>query len=395
MNKEDKLVPEIRFPEFLNKEDWKVKTIDELCAILNNIRKPISSGDRKKGSYPYYGASGIIDYVDDFLFDERLLLIGEDGAKWGAYENTAFLVEGKYWVNNHAHVLKPKLINDKLLESYLVKLDLYPYITGAAPPKLTLGKLKEISVPVPENKTEQEKIASCISSLDKVITAHSQKLDLLKDHKKGLMQNLFPSAGEKVPKYRFKEFENDGVWVEKILSEVANYENGKAHEQDISENGKFVVVNSKFISTDAEVVKYSNKAYCLAEKGDVLMVLSDVPNGRAIAKCFYVQEENKFTVNQRICKISSFNCNSLFLYYTMNRNSYFLAFDDGVKQTNLKNDDVQSFPFLIPIDPKEQQKIASCLSSLDVLIYAQDEKIEQLKLHKKGLMQGLFPKIIE
>ena len=209
------------------------------------------------------------------------------------------------------------------------------------------------------------------------------------------MQNLFPSAGEKVPKYRFKEFENDGVWVEKILSEVANYENGKAHEQDISENGKFVVVNSKFISTDAEVVKYSNKAYCLAEKGDVLMVLSDVPNGRAIAKCFYVQEENKFTVNQRICKISSFNCNSLFLYYTMNRNSYFLAFDDGVKQTNLKNDDVQSFPFLIPIDPKEQQKIASCLSSLDVLIYAQDEKIEQLKLHKKGLMQGLFPKIIE
>ena len=395
MNKEDKLVPEIRFPEFLNKEDWKVKTIDELCAILNNIRKPISSGDRKKGSYPYYGASGIIDYVDDFLFDERLLLIGEDGAKWGAYENTAFLVEGKYWVNNHAHVLKPKLINDKLLESYLVKLDLYPYITGAASPKLTLGKLKEISVPVTENKTEQEKIASCISSLDKVITAHSQKLDLLKDHKKGLMQNLFPSAGEKVPKYRFKEFENDGVWVEKILSEVANYENGKAHEQDISENGKFVVVNSKFISTDAEVVKYSNKAYCLAEKGDVLMVLSDVPNGRAIAKCFYVQEENKFTVNQRICKISSFNCNSLFLYYTMNRNSYFLAFDDGVKQTNLKNDDVQSFPFLIPIDPKEQQKIASCLSSLDVLIYAQDEKIEQLKLHKKGLMQGLFPKIIE
>lgn len=395
MNKEDKLVPEIRFPEFLNKEDWKVKTIDELCAILNNIRKPISSGDRKKGSYPYYGASGIIDYVDDFLFDERLLLIGEDGAKWGAYENTAFLVEGKYWVNNHAHVLKPKLINDKLLESYLVKLDLYPYITGAAPPKLTLGKLKEISVPVPENKTEQEKIASCISSLDKVITAHSQKLDLLKDHKKGLMQNLFPSAGEKVPKYRFKEFENDGVWVEKILSEVANYENGKAHEQDISENGKFVVVNSKFISTDAEVVKYSNKAYCLAEKGDVLMVLSDVPNGRAIAKCFYVQEENKFTVNQRICKISSFNCNSLFLYYTMNRNSYFLAFDDGVKQTNLKNDDVQSFPFLIPIDPKEQQKIASCLSSLDAIITAQQEKIEQLKLHKKGLMQGLFPKIKE
>jgi type I restriction enzyme S subunit len=255
-----------------------------------------------------------------------------------------------------------------------------------------------------------------------VIAAHSQKLELLKDHKKGLMQNLFPtnsitnektitnyeslitneddqfvirnSQTRNLPKVRFKGFEKDGEWVERILSEVADYENGKAHEQDISENGKYVVVNSKFISTDGATAKYSNAAYCLAEKGDILMVLSDIPNGRAIAKCFYVNEESKYTVNQRICKIKSFDCDSLFLYYVMNRNAYFLAFDDGVKQTNLKNDDVQSFPFLAPNDPQEQQKIASCLSSLDALITAQAEKIEQLKLHKKGLMQGLFPKIV-
>jgi type I restriction enzyme S subunit len=391
----NKLIPELRFPEFVNDREWKIKSINDLCNILNNLRKPISGSDRKKGDYPYYGASGIIDYVDEYIFDERLLLVGEDGAKWNAFENTAFLVEEKYWVNNHAHVLKPIKINDKLLESYLVKLDLQPYITGAVPPKLTLGKLKDIPIPVPENPLEQQKIASCLSSLDEVITAYSQKFDTLKSLKKGLMQNLFPQDGETVPKYRFPEFLKDGDWVEKVLSEVADYENGKAHEKDIDEGGDFVVVNSKFISTEGQTVKYSNSAICLAKNGDILMVLSDLPNGKAIAKCFYVKEDDRYTVNQRICKITPFDCENVFLFYIMNRNSYFLGFDDGVKQTNLRNQDVQNFPFLLPDNPKEQEKIASCLASLDSLISEQGEKIEQLKLHKKGLMQGLFPKIID
>ena len=92
MSKDIKVMPELRFPEFKNERDWEIKQIDDLCDILNNIRKPISSNERKNGVYPYYGASGIIDFVDDYLFDERLLLVGEDGAKWGAYEGTALLL---------------------------------------------------------------------------------------------------------------------------------------------------------------------------------------------------------------------------------------------------------------------------------------------------------------
>ncbi len=123
------------------------------------------------------------------------------------------------------------------------------------------------------------------------------------------------------------------------------------------------------------------------------MVLSDVPNGKAIAKCFYVKEDDKYTVNQRICKITSKSVNGIFLFYLLNRNSYFLKFDDGVKQTNLKKEDVLNCPMFIPKESKEQEKIADCLSSLDDLLTEQTEKIEQLKQHKKGLMQGLFPKI--
>lgn len=191
--------------------------------------------------------------------------------------------------------------------------------------------------------------------------------------------------------FRFPLFRNE-KWDLHKLSEIAEYTNGRAHEQDIETNGKYIVVNSKYISTDGEVVKYSNTANCLAEKNDILMVLSDVPNGRAIAKCYLVKEDNKYTVNQRICKITpKQGIESSLLYYLMNRNPYFLSFDDGVKQTNLRNDDVLNFEILLPTNPAEQQKIAACLSSLDDVIAGHEEKLTALEEHKKGLMQNLFP----
>jgi type I restriction enzyme S subunit len=241
--------------------------------------------------------------------------------------------------------------------------------------------------PCPE---EQQKIADCLTSLDELITTESLKLEAYKTHKKGLMQKLFPAEGETVPEWRFPEFGDSGEWEEKTVDYIAHYENGKAHEQDIDEQGKYIVVNSKFISTNSEVKKYSNKGNLLANKGDILMVLSDVPNGKAIAKCFYVDKNNTYTVNQRVCKLTPKKTEGLFLFYLLNRNIYFLAFDDGIKQTNLKKDDILNCPIVLPNIIKEQQRIADCLTSLDALITAQTQKIDTLKIHKKGLMQGLF-----
>ncbi len=190
---EGESVPRLRFPEFVNDGEWEEKRLGEIVEILNNRRMPISSDLREKGLYPYYGASGIVDYIKDYIFDERLLLIGEDGAKWGAYENTAFIAKGKYWVNNHAHVLKTTKINDVLLQNYLNMLDISPFITGAAPPKLTLKNLKDIIIPLAK-PNEQQKIADCLSSLDEQISQQTSKLQTLKEHKKALMQNLFPKS---------------------------------------------------------------------------------------------------------------------------------------------------------------------------------------------------------
>src|SRR5699024_273460 len=112
------------------------------------------------------------------------------------------------------------------------------------------------------------------------------------------------------------------------------------------------------ISTEGEEKKFSNAANLLANKDDILMVLSDVPNGRAVAKCFYVYKDNTYTVNQRICKLTAKKYTvSILLFYILDRNTYFLAFDDGIKQTNLKKDDVLNCPVLLSDDKAEQQKI--------------------------------------
>ena len=140
---------------------WPMVSLGEVVEILDNRRKPITKHDRSIGPYPYYGATGVLDYVDGYLFDEPLVLVGEDGAKWGPRERSAFPVEGKVWVNNHAHVLRPK--RDGLLDRFLIeilnKADLMPYITGVTVPKLNQAKLKSIQIPLPPPEVQQEIVA--------------------------------------------------------------------------------------------------------------------------------------------------------------------------------------------------------------------------------------------
>jgi type I restriction enzyme M protein len=145
---------------------WEIKKLGDLVEILDERRVPVSSRDRNGGEYPYYGATGIIDYIDKYIFEEKLILIGEDGAKWGPNEKSAFIVDGKYWVNNHAHVLRPNrdIILDGFIIEILNRFDLSPYITGLNVPKLNQGNLREIKIPLPPLDV-QKKIVSEIRTL--------------------------------------------------------------------------------------------------------------------------------------------------------------------------------------------------------------------------------------
>jgi len=195
------------------------------------------------------------------------------------------------------------------------------------------------------------------------------------------------SETQKIPKLRFSEFSDE--WEEKKLGEVGEFWNGKAHEQDISVNGKYIVVNSKFISQNGEVKKYSDKQTSPLKKGDITIVMSDIPNGKAIGKCFLIDEDDTYTLNQRIGGIKSKEMISPFLVRILNRNKYFLKFDNGVSQTNLRKDEVLGCPIIFPTIP-EQKKIADFLDSSDEWIYNLKIQKESLVSYKKGMMQKIF-----
>lgn len=181
-------------------------------------------------------------------------------------------------------------------------------------------------------------------------------------------------------------------WKLKRLKNIANFSNGKGHEKGIDEDGEFIVVNSKFISTDTKVKKFSKQNLCPLKKNDITIVMSDIPNGKAIAKCFIVDEDNRYTLNQRIGSITvKDGVDTKFLYYVLNRNRYYLAFDNGVGQTNLKKDEVINCPIQLPPLP-EQQKIADILSIVDAKIEVIDQQITETQELKKGLMQRLLTK---
>lgn len=198
-------------------------------------------------------------------------------------------------------------------------------------------------------------------------------------------QNVSSSNGLE-PRLRFPSFDNK--WTLTTIGNVCAFTNGKAHEQNVVEYGEYIIVNSKFISSDGVVKKYSNKQICPLFKNDIVMVMSDVPNGKAMSKCFCIDKDNKYTLNQRICALRT---KQIPLYYMMqiNRNDYFMKFDDGVKQTNLRKDDVLACP-VYSTTIKEQTKIADFLSLIDQRIEKQRRLVESLKKYKRGLLSCIF-----
>ena len=249
---------------------------------------------------------------------------------------------------------------------------------------------KDVNIEMPSQIQEQRKISVFINTLDHLITLHQRKCDEVKKVKKIMLQKMFPKKGEKNPEIRFNGFTND--WEQRKLGEVAEYRNGKAHENNISETGKYVVVNSKFVSTDGEVRKFSAEQIEPLYEGEIAFVLSDVPNGRAIARTFLVDESGKYTLNQRIAGITpNEHTDSYFLHILMNRNKYFLKFDDGNKQTNLSVNDVMQFEERYP-SYREQTKIGAYFSTLDHLITLHQRKCEELKNVKKYMLQNMFAK---
>lgn len=154
---------------------WEMVKLGDMCENLDRRRVPITSSDRPKGIYPYYGASGIVDYVDNYIFDERLLLLSEDGANLVARVTPiAFSVEGKIWINNHAHALRFKdYSTQRYVEYYINQLDISNYVTGAAQPKLSQANMNKICIPLPPIETQRE-----------IVTRISEEMAIVEQNKR-------------------------------------------------------------------------------------------------------------------------------------------------------------------------------------------------------------------
>ncbi len=365
------LVPKLRFPEFRKLKGWSQKSIGEVCRSFSGGTPSTAQKDYYGGSIRFIRSAEIdrseteLSLTDVGLTNSAAKLVAKGDvliALYGANSGDVALARIDGAINQAILCLKSESSNAFIYQflSHRQASIISTYLQGGQG-NLSGDIVKSISLGFP-TPPEQNKIASCLSSVDELIAAQARKVDALKTHKKGLMQQLFPREGETQPRLRFPEFQDAGEWVTEPLSKLADYENGKAYEMDIIENGKYVVVNSRFISTDGAVRKYTNADYLIAKTGEVLMVLSDLPKGKALAKCYFVEADDRYAVNQRVCRLKPTRTDGKFLYYILNRHPRLLAYDDGLNQTHLSKGGVTECPLCVPPTIPEQQRIASCLS---------------------------------
>jgi len=430
MSKGLKNIPELRFPEFQNEGKWTVKTLDEFNDLESGDGNWILSEDiTSNGEFKIVQLSSIgfgifkqktLKTISNETF---LKLNGTPIQKGDLLFNRMvdsnkincciFPYEGKYvtsvdvcWIRSNPYFDNYFLLSLMCEGSSQNKL--LSLSSGAGRVRISKKNLFEkFAFLLPSNPKEQQKIASCLSSLDKVIAAHSQKLDLLKDHKKALMQNLFPQEGKKVPKYRFKEFEKDGEWVEKKLGDLIEIKGrigyrgytledivGKGEgaismsPSNINEFGTLSFTKSTYITW----AKYEESPEIMLENGFTVLVKTGSTYGKV---AFIKNLTEKTTINPQLVVLKPKKVNNYFLYLLVANESIqkqISATVVGGAIPTLSQESISNFEILVP-KIKEQEKIAECLSSLNDLIISQTERIEQLKLHKKGLMQGLFPKI--
>ncbi len=177
--------------------NWRVKTLNQIATNMDNKRIPITKRDRKPGKYPYYGASGIVDYVAEYIFDGDTLLVSEDGANLLARSTPiAFPASGKYWVNNHAHILKfEDMATQRFVEFYLENIKLDEYITGAAQPKLNQKALNSIPIPIPDSVADQMLVVTALEQVaaetQRLESIYKQKLAALDELKQSLLHQAF------------------------------------------------------------------------------------------------------------------------------------------------------------------------------------------------------------
>lgn len=401
-------VPDLRFKGF--HRQWERKKLGEIVQFLDELRRPLKASDRKAGPYPYYGASGIIDHVEGYLFDERLLLFSEDGANIiNRSSPMCFVAEGKYWVNNHAHVMKPNAgFTDVFIRDSLELLNFEQFNTGTAQPKLNQDACRNMELNVP-CADEQAKIGTFFECLDRTIELHQQKHEKLVSLKQAMLQKMFPHAGATTPEIRFKGFE--GEWRVRTFGETTlpissntlsradlNYKSGAAqnvHYGDILVRFREVLDADNpelpYIANPKIVQKFISSRL---QDGDV--VIADAAEDEAVGKCtelFNVGDRIVLAGLHTIAVRPSMTFAPFFLGYFLNSHAYhnqLLPLMQGTKVLSVSRTTLNDTSLMFPSTEDEQAKIGTYFYNLDKLISKHAIQLEKLKSIKSACLEKMF-----
>ena len=389
-NDDKKYIPSLRFPEFLNDGEWVVKTFENIVEI--NSGKDYKHLD--SGNIPVYGTGGYMLSVNDKLSDVDAVGIGRKGT----IDKPQFLKAPFWTVDTLFYLINKNEYNINFILYLAETIDWKKYSEQTGVPSLskaTISKIKTIVPNVIKTKTEEQKrIADCLSSLDKYIDATKRKLEQLKEHKKGVMQRIFPTKGKTIPELRFSKFK--GKWIEKKLGQMCHLTNGMAFKpSDWKEKGIPIVriqnlndENASFNYCDPDII--DNKY--MIDTGTLLFSWSGTPGTSFGA---YIWNRGKAVLNQHIFIVKTLGIDKIFFKMIIDANmaSIIEKSHGGAGLRHITKTELENIKVFVSEDDIEQRKIASFLLSMDNIISVYTNKLNLLVEYKKGLMQQLFPKL--
>ncbi|WP_161796102.1 restriction endonuclease subunit S [Pseudomonas fluorescens] len=433
MNKPEKkgLVPVLRFPKFRDAEEWVRKPLGEIGEILQGYGFPEVFQGKTKGEFPFYKVSDIskailngshfIDKAVNYVDTDDLALIRAKTIPAGTTifakigeairSNRRALTTSECLIDNN--VAGVKAIHGKANDFYifyvLSQINLIEYSGGTVP---SINKTTLENIPVFSTQPEeQKKIADCLTSIDELIIAQTQKLDAFETHKKGLMQQLFPADGETVPKRRFPEFRGDGEWEQKPLSTlVKSLDAGvsvNSGDRPANKNERGILKTSAvtsgiFDSSENKIVTDTKELSRLKEpvlKNTIIISRMNTPALVGANAYIEASHENLFLPDRLWAAKPKSGTSMRFIAYILGGGQgraalSALATGTSGSMKNISKSAVLEVQISTP-STEEQQKIADCLTSIDKLITAQTQKLGTLKTYKKGLIKQLFPAMDE
>lgn len=405
MSKKKEIVPKFRFPEFQRDGIDFVHGNKLFKSITNknhNSDLPILAITQDQGAVPRDQIEYNVTVTDKSLSNYKVVEVGDFIISLRSFQGGIEYSRFKGICSPAYIILRKREENiSELYYKYFFKTwryiqSLNRNLEGIRDGKMiSYSQFSSVKVPYPRSFKEQQKIADCLFSIDDLIDAESRKLRALEKYKKGLMQKLFPAEGKTLPEWRFPEFQGCGEWKSKSMGKACKMFSGGTPDTSKKEfyGGTIPFIRSAEInksSTELFLTEegFKNSSAKMVKKGDILIALYGANSGEvALSKI-------DGAINQAIlCLRHETNNAFVYHYFTHMKNRIISKYIQGC-QGNLSGQIIKSVNLYFP-KTEEQQKVADCLSEIDTMIAAQSNRLEQLKTHKKGLMQGLFPSLEE